>query len=64
MASNTSRSRASQRGEVLFELPIAGIDSHEGGKVVVTKPAKGVYLVAWSSGADNRLIKVCFTVLA
>ena len=47
-----------ERGEQLFTLPI-GSDGH----VVVTQPAKQVYLVAFESGTDNRLTTVCvFTV--
>ena len=45
---------AADRGEVLFKLPIEGV-----GKVVCTQPAKQVYLVTFTSGADNRLVSVC-----
>jgi hypothetical protein len=41
-------------GDVLFELPI----EDTGGKIVVTRPAEKVYLVTFSSGADNRLTTV------
>lgn len=47
---------ADERGEVLFELPIEGT----GGNVVCTLPAKQIYLITFTSGADNRLISVCF----
>ena len=40
---------------MLFELPIAAT----GGNVVVTQPARQVYLLTWTSGADNRLNTVC-----
>jgi hypothetical protein len=43
-----------ESGKVLFELPIAAT----GGKVVCSLPAKQVYLVTWTSGADNRLLTV------
>ena len=45
---------AKERGEVLFELPIDG----SGGNVTVTQPAKQIYLITFTSGADNRLISV------
>lgn len=44
---------SAERGEVLFELPIEG-----GGNVVCTQPAKQIYLVTFTSGADNRLTSV------
>ena len=43
-----------ESGKVLFELPIAATS----GKVVCTQPAKQVYLITWTSGADNRLLTV------
>lgn len=46
---------AKERGEILFELPIDG----SGGNVTVTQPAKQIYLITFTSGADNRLISVC-----
>ena len=42
-------------GELLFKLPIASSN----GNVVCTLPATRVYLVTFTSGADNRLTTVC-----
>lgn len=49
-----------ERGEVLFELPIEAT----GGSVVCTLPAKQVYLITFASGADNRLVSVCFNAFS
>ncbi|KAK3054101.1 hypothetical protein LTR09_004879 [Extremus antarcticus] len=51
MASKAKESGAADRGNVLFDLPI----SATGGSVVVTQPAKKVYLITFVSGEDNRL---------
>lgn len=42
-----------KQGSVLFELPIG-----QAGKIVVTEPAKKVYLLTFSSPPDNRLTTV------
>ena len=42
-----------QRGEHLFELPIA-----ETGRLVCTRPKDKVYLVTFTSPPDNRLVTV------
>ncbi|KAK5174212.1 uncharacterized protein LTR77_001292 [Saxophila tyrrhenica] len=44
-------SSSSGSSPVLFDLPIAST----GGSVVVTQPAKKVYLLTFTSGEDNRL---------
>ena len=46
----------SNRGDVLFELPIAAT-----GNVVVTSPQDKVYLIAFISPPDNRLVTVPIT---
>ncbi len=56
MASKAKESGAADRGNVLFDLPI----SATGGSVVVTQPAKKVYLITFVSGEDNRLTSVSF----
>jgi hypothetical protein len=46
--------QAAAGGDLLFELPIDATN----GKIVVTRPKDRVYLLTFTSGADNRLITV------
>lgn len=51
----TTTKGSSERGEVLFELTV----DEAGGNFVCTRPAAQVYLITFTSGADNRLTSVC-----
>ena len=51
---SASSSSSPKRGEVLFELAIG-----DDGNLVCSEPAAQVYLVTWTSRADNRLTSVC-----
>lgn len=46
--------------DVLFELPIRGVQDAGKGKIVVTQPQAKVYLLSFESGPDNRLLSVRF----
>lgn len=39
----------------LFTIPIGSCGSHPGGAIVCTEPAPAVYLLTFTSPADNRL---------
>lgn len=48
----------------LFTVPIPATGPHPGGAVVATEPAPGVYLLTFTSPADNRLTKAfCAAVM-
>ncbi|KXJ92716.1 ClpP/crotonase-like domain-containing protein [Microdochium bolleyi] len=52
-------------GQELFSIPIQALKAHPGGSIVCTSPAPQVYLLTWTSPADNRLTNAfCQAVLA